>query len=141
MTGTSNTSVAEVGSIIFSVGNQAYSNIAGYISRQDNNPTGPLTWAINKIPGISTANSSYKLDVNGSANVASLHINNTKVLGEGFALPVTYGGTGLQSVTTNAVLFGNGTGNLGFSNAPSQGHVLQYRSDGVKFGGLDGGTF
>ena len=141
MTGTSNTSVAEVGSIIFSVGNQAYSNIAGYISRQDNNPTGPLTWAINKIPGISTANSSYKLDVNGSANVASLHINNTKVLGESFALPVAYGGTGLQSVTTNAVLFGNGTGNLGFSNAPSQGHVLQYRSDGVKFGGLDGGTF
>lgn len=141
LTGTSNTSVAEVGSIIFSVGNQAYSNIAGYISRQDNNPTGPLTWAINKIPGISTANSSYKLDVNGSANVASLHINNTKVLGESFALPVAYGGTGLQSVTTNAVLFGNGTGNLGFSNAPSQGHVLQYRSDGVKFGGLDGGTF
>jgi len=141
LTGTSNTSVTEVGSIIFSVGNQAYSNIAGYISRQDNNPTGPLTWAINKIPGISTANSSYKLDVNGSANVASLHINNTKVLGESFALPVAYGGTGLQSVTTNAVLFGNGTGNLGFSNAPSQGHVLQYRSDGVKFGGLDGGTF
>ena len=141
LTGTSNTSVAEVGSIIFSVGNQAYSNIAGYISRQGNSPTGPLTWAINKIPGISSANSSYKLDVNGSANVASLHINNTKVLGESFGLPVAYGGTGLQSVTTNAVLFGNGTGNLGYTNAPSQGHVLQYRSDGVKFGGLDGGTF
>jgi hypothetical protein len=141
MTGTSNTSVAEVGSIIFSVGNQAYSNIAGYISRQSNSPTGALTWAINKVPGTSSANYNYKLDVNGSANVASLYINSTQVLGESFALPVSFGGTGLQSVTANAVIFGNGTGAFGVTNAPSAGQVLQYRTDGVKFGGLDGGTF
>lgn len=140
-TGTANTSVAEVGSIIFSVGNQTYSNIAGYISRQDNSPTGDLTWAINKIPGTSPANYSYKLDVNGSANVASLYINSTQVLGESFALPVSFGGTGLQSVTANTVVYGNGTGALGMSNAPTAGQVLQYRTDGVKFGGLDGGTF
>lgn len=141
MTGTANTSVAEVGSIIFSVGNQAYANIAGYISRQNNDPTGSLTWAINKIPGTSPANYNYQLDVNGSANVASLYINNTQVLGESFALPVSFGGTGLQTVTANTVLFGNGTGALGITNAPSAGQVLQYRTDGVKFGGLDGGTF
>jgi hypothetical protein len=88
MTGTANTSVAEVGSIIFSVGNQAYSNISGYISRQGNSPTGALTWAINKIPGISPANYSYKLDVNGSANVASLYINNKQVLNENNASTV-----------------------------------------------------
>lgn len=141
MTGTSNTSVSEVGSIIFSVGNQAYANIAGYISRQNNDPTGTLTWAVNKIPGTSPANYSYALDVNGAANVASLYINGTQVLGESFALPVSFGGTGLQSVTANTVLYGNGTGALGETNAPTAGQVLQYRTDGVKFGGLDGGTF
>jgi len=82
MTGTSNTSVSQVGSIIFSVGNQAYSNISGYISRQGNSPTGAVTWAINKIPSTSPANYSYKLDVNGSANVASLYINNSQVLNQ-----------------------------------------------------------
>ena len=141
MTGTANTSVADVGSIIFSVGNQAYANIAGYISRQNNDPTGTLTWAVNKIPGTSPANYSYALDVNGAANVASLYINGTQVLGESFALPVSFGGTGLQSVTANTVLYGNGTGALSETNAPTAGQVLQYRTDGVKFGGLDGGTF
>jgi hypothetical protein len=140
-TGTSNTSVAEVGSIIFSVGNQTYSNIAGYISRQGDSPIGDLTWAINKVPGTSPANYNYKLDVNGSANVASLYINNTQVLGESFALPVSFGGTGLQTVTANSVLYGNGTGAFGVTAAPSAGQVLQYRTDGVTFGGLDGGTF
>lgn len=140
-TGTANTSVNEVGSVIFSIGNQAYANIAGYISRQSNSPTGSLTWAVNKIPGTSPANYSYALDVNGSANVASVYINNTQVLGESFALPVSFGGTGVQSVTANTVLYGNGTGALGETNAPSAGQVLQYRTDGVKFGGLDGGTF
>lgn len=141
MTGTSNTSVTEVGSIIFSVGNQAYSNIAGYISRQDNDPMGALTWAINKIPGTSSANSSYALDVNGSSNVASVYINNTKVLGESFALPTSYGGTGQTYFTANAVIYGNGSGALLETNSPTAGQVLQYRTDGVKFGGLDGGTF
>lgn len=139
MTGTSNTAASQhVGQIKFSVGNQAYANIVGYISRQSDSPTGSATWAINKNSG---ANYSYALDVNGSANVAALYINGTQVLGESFALPVTYGGTGLQSVTANTVLYGNGTGALQQTNTPTAGQVLQYRTDGVKFGGLDGGTF
>lgn len=140
-TGTSNTSVSEVGSIMFSVGNQAYANIAGYISREENSPTGTLTWAINKIPGTSDANYNYNLDVNGSANVASLYINGTQVLGASFGLPVSFGGTGQTSFTANTVIYGNGTGSLSSSNAPTAGQILQYRTDGVKFGGLDGGTF
>ena len=100
--------------------------------------SGTPTFAIGKSSG---ANYSYALDVNGAANVASLYINGTQVLGQSFALPVSYGGTGVQSVTANTVLYGNGTGALGSSNAPSAGQVLQYRTDGVKFGGLDGGTF
>lgn len=138
MTGTSNTSVSHIGQIKFSLGNQAYANIFGYMSRQGDSPTGTPTFALGKNSG---ANYSYTLDVAGAANVASVYINGTQVLGESFALPVAYGGTGLQSVTANTVLYGNGTGALGYSNAPSAGQVLQYRTDGVKFGGLDGGTF
>ena len=81
------------------------------------------------------------MEVLSTANVGSLYISGTQVLGTGFALPVSFGGTGLQTVTSNSVLFGNGTGAFGFTNAPSAGDVLQYRTDGVKFGGLDGGTF
>ena len=91
-----------------------------------------------------TANGSIisnTLEVLSTANVGSLYISGTQVLGTGFALPVSFGGTGLQTVTSNSVLFGNGTGAFGFTNAPSAGDVLQYRTDGVKFGGLDGGTF
>jgi hypothetical protein len=139
MTGTSNTAASQrIGQIKFSLGNQAYANIFAYMSRQTDSPTGAGTLAINKNSG---ANYSYALDVNGAANVASLYINGTQVLGESFALPVGFGGTGLQSVTSNTVLYGNGTGSLGMSNAPTAGQVLQYRTDGVKFGGLDGGTF
>ena len=139
MTGTSNTAATQhIGQIKFSLGNQAYANIFAYMSRQTDSPTGTGTFAINKNSG---ANYSYALDVNGAANVASMYINGTQVLGESFALPVGFGGTGLQSVTANTVLYGNGTGALGMSNAPTAGQVLQYRTDGVKFGGLDGGTF
>jgi hypothetical protein len=76
-----------------------------------------------------------------TGNLASIFINNTQILGAGFALPVSFGGTGLQTVTANAVLFGNETGAFGVTNTPTEGQVLQYRTDGVKFGGLDGGTF
>lgn len=138
-TGTSNTDATmTLGHIKFSLGNQAYANIFAYMSRQNDSPTGTPTFAIGKNSG---ANYSYALDVVGAANVASLYINGTQVLGQSFALPVAYGGTGLQTVTANTVLYGNGTAALGMSNAPSAGQVLQYRTDGVKFGGLDGGTF
>lgn len=136
--GTTSTSTSNIGDIVFASGQVNDSNVAGYITRAGHNPTGALTWALNKRTG---ANSTYTLDVAGAANVASLYINNTKVLGENFGLPVPFGGTGLTSVTQNAVLFGNGSGAFGVSNAPTEGQILQYRTDGVKFGGLDGGTF
>jgi len=81
------------------------------------------------------------LDVAGSANVASLYINNTKVLDESFGLPVAFGGTGRTSVTANTVLFGDGTNQMKQSNTPTAGDVLQFTTSGVRFGGLDGGTF
>ncbi len=137
-TAVSNTLNQTIGSIYFHLGYESSSNIVGYISRQGNNPANNATWAINKTTG---ANHNYSLDVNGAANVSSLFINGTQVLGQSFALPASFGGTGLTSITANAVLFGSGSGTLGVTNAPTAGQVLQYRTDGVKFGGLDGGTF
>lgn len=137
-TATADTTSANIGSLFFHIGAVESSNIVGYITRENNTLTGNVTWALGKS---TDANSSYVLDVAGTANVASLYINNTKILGDSFALPVPFGGTGLTSVTANTVLFGNGSGALGTTNAPSAGQVLQYRTDGVKFGGLDGGSF
>jgi hypothetical protein len=137
-TATADTASANIGSVYFHIGAVESSNIVGYITRNNNTLTGAPTWALGKS---TAANSSYILDANGSANVAALYINDTKVLGESFALPVAFGGTGLTNITANTVLFGNGSGAVGTTNTPSAGQVLQYRTDGVKFGGLDGGTF
>lgn len=137
-TATADTTSANIGSIYLHIGAVETSNIVGYITRASNSLTGVPTWAIGKSTG---ANQAYTLDVNGAANVASLFINGTQILGASFALPVSYGGTGLQTITANTVLYGNGTGAIGMSNAPTAGQVLQYRTDGVKFGGLDGGSF
>jgi hypothetical protein len=137
-TAVSNTLNQTIGSIFLHLGYDSTANIVGYISRQGNNPANTATWAINKSSG---ANYNYSLDVVGSANVAALYINNTQVLGESFALPVTFGGTGLTSVTANTVLFGNGSGALGVTNVPVEGQILQFTTNGVKFASLDGGTF
>lgn len=138
-TGTANTDTSmHIGAIKFTLGNQAYANIIGFLSRENDSPTGNATWAIGKTSG---ANYAHALDVVGSANVGSLFINNTKILGSNFGLPTSYGGTGQTSFTANSVIYGNGTGALLSSNAPTTGQILQYRTDGVKFGGLDGGTF
>lgn len=137
-TAVSNTLNQTIGSIYFHLGYDSAANVVGYISRGSNNPANTATWAINKNSG---ANQTHALDVNGSANVSALYINNTQVLGESFALPVSFGGTGRTSVTANTILFGAGSGQLLETNVPTAGQVLQYRTDGVKFGGLDGGVF
>lgn len=138
-TATADTSSANIGGIYFHVGAVNSSNIVGFITRANDTLTGVPTWAIGKSTG---ANTSYTLDVSGAANVATFHINNTKVLGENFALPVPFGGTGLQSVTANTVMFGNGTGALQITNVPTDGQVLQYRTNGgIQFAYLDGGNF
>ncbi len=138
-TGTANTDINKIGSVYFHLGSlNSTANIVGYVTRENESLTGSPTWVFGKSSG---ANATYIIDAAGSANVASLYINNTKVLGESFALPVSFGGTGRQSVTANAVIYGNGSDSFGETNAPTAGQVLQYRTDGVKFGGLDGGVF
>ncbi len=58
------------------------------------------------------------------------------------ALTVNSGGTGLTTVTTNGILYGNTTGPLGVTAAGTDGQVLQANSTGFPvFADLDGGTF
>ncbi len=58
------------------------------------------------------------------------------------ALTVNSGGTGLTTVTTNGILYGNTTGPLGVTAAGTNGQVLQANSTGFPvFADLDGGTF
>jgi hypothetical protein len=137
-TATADTSSANIGSVYFHIGAVESANIVGYITRENDTLTGNTTWALGKSTG---ANAAYILDVAGKANVAALYINNTKVLDQSFGLPVGFGGTGRTSVTANTVLYGNGSGQLLESNAPTAGDVLQFTPTGVRFGGLDGGTF
>lgn len=57
-------------------------------------------------------------------------------------LTVPRGGTGLDTVTQNGILYGNTTGALKVTIAGTEGQVLQASSTGVpSFGMLDGGSF
>ena len=60
----------------------------------------------------------------------------------GSTIGVPYGGTGLTTVATNGILYGQGTSALAVTSAGSEGQVLQAGASGVPaFGDLDGGTF
>lgn len=77
-----------------------------------------------------TANST--VNVNITANSLSLST----------ALAVGSGGTGLSTVTSKGVLYGNTTGPLGVTSAGTNGQVLQANGSGYPvFADLDGGTF
>lgn len=77
-----------------------------------------------------TANSSVSVSI--TANTLSLST----------ALGVASGGTGRATLSNNAVVVGNGTGQVTLVSSSTEGHVLQINSSGAPtFGGLDGGTF
>ena len=73
---------------------------------------------------------------NGSVSV-SITANSLTL---GTALNVASGGTGNQSFTNNAVLFGYGTGAIQQASG-ANGQVLQIVNDVPTFGSLDGGSF
>lgn len=56
-------------------------------------------------------------------------------------LEVASGGTGRETLTAGAVLYGDGTNQVGLATIGSNGQVLQVVSNLPAFGGLDGGTF
>ena len=79
----------------------------------------------------------------GSVTVATLVANLTggTVSGLTANIAVSDGGTGRGTLTTNGVLYGQGTSAVGIATG-SNGQVLQLNSSGVPtFGGIDGGTY
>lgn len=82
--------------------------------------------------------STVAITANSTMNVAI--VANTLTLSS--ALGVASGGTGRATLTTNAVLVGNSTGQVTELSSSTQGHVLQINGSGAPvFGGLDGGSF
>jgi hypothetical protein len=76
---------------------------------------------------------STNLTVSGNTSLSRLILSNV--------LSTQYGGTGLNSVTTNGILFGANSSILGYLTGTS-GQILQIDSGGIpKFDQLDGGTF
>lgn len=65
------------------------------------------------------------------------------VSGLSAAIGVADGGTGVQSLTANGVLFGNGTSGIQATAVGSAGQVLLSGGNGVapSFGNIDGGTY
>lgn len=75
------------------------------------------------------------------ANTALTAAANASYINTG-TLAVAYGGTGVNSLTTNGVLYGNATGPVQVTGAGTEGQVLQATAAGVpQFGMLDGGVF
>lgn len=78
-----------------------------------------------------TITATSTVNVNITANTLSL----ATALGAGS------GGTGLLTLTSAAVLYGNGSGPVGLASAGANGTVLQILNNIPAFGGIDGGTF
>ena len=98
---------------------------------------------------VGTAGNAYASVVGTSANAyadvvgaaANTNASNASYINNG-TLAVSYGGTGLNSITANGVIYGNGTGAVGVTSAGSEGNVLQVNASGIPaFGMLDGGIF
>ena len=77
------------------------------------------------------------ISANSTVNVSITA--NTLTLGS--PLDVVSGGTGSNTLTAGAVLYGNGTSQVGLATIGSNGQVLQVSNNVPAFGGLDGGTF
>lgn len=86
---------------------------------------------------LSTNSTSVIITANSTVNVAIT----ANSLSLGSALQVASGGTGRNTLTAGAVLFGDGTSNVGLATIGSNGQVLQVSNNIPAFGGLDGGTF
>ena len=87
--------------------------------------------------------SAFKVEANGrisSANSTAIAIGAGAITSG--TLGVERGGTGVDSLTLNGVVLGQGTGGLSTASSSTEGHVLTINSSGVPtFSYLSGGTF
>lgn len=77
-------------------------------------------------------------DTNGSLKTVAAPVNLANAVG---TLAVTNGGTGLTSVTSGDLLYGNGTSPLSTLTLGAQGQVLKAGASAPEWGSVDGGTF
>jgi capsule polysaccharide modification protein KpsS len=105
-----------------------------------------------------SANTYLQVTFSNAANITSGTLNSGRLSGSytgitgvgtltagtwnASTIGVPYGGTGRTSVTTNGIMYGQGSSALAVTSAGSEGQVLQAGTSGVPaFGDLDGGTF
>lgn len=89
------------------------------------------------LAGALIANSTA-VNITANSTVSSALVANSLTLTT--ALEVASGGTGRATLSNNAVVFGNGTGQVGLASG-SNGQILQIVSNVPTFASLDGGTF
>ena len=77
-------------------------------------------------------------DTNGSLKTVAAPVNLANAVG---TLAVTNGGTGLTSVTSGSILYGDGTSPLSTLALGTQGQVLKAGASAPEWGAVDGGTF
>ncbi|MDE2589712.1 MAG: hypothetical protein KGL95_08625, partial [Patescibacteria group bacterium] len=70
---------------------------------------------------ISTLGSGIVRSTNGLLSASSVNLNSSDVSN---VLPVTHGGTGLSTITSGALLYGNATGNVNTLSPAANGNVL-----------------
>lgn len=87
--------------------------------------------------GLVSNSSTVAITANGSVNVAI--VANTLTLAT--ALAGNSGGTGLSSITNNALLVGNSTNGFTQLSLGTEGYVLQSNGTALVYDTLDGGTF
>jgi hypothetical protein len=87
--------------------------------------------------GLTTNATHVAITANSTVNVSITA--NTLTLST--PLGVASGGLGLSTITTGAILVGNGTGPATLLAAATDGFVLQSNGTSVVYGTLDGGTF
>lgn len=119
-----------------SLGANGYAVTVGQAGNNYTNQVGAASNTYADAVGVSA--NAYAALINGYANTNAANASyiNTGTLG------VLFGGTGRSSVTTNSLVYGNGTGPLQETGAGTEGQVLQASAAGVPtFAMLDGGTF
>lgn len=86
---------------------------------------------------VGSAGNSYAQAIGSAANTNAA---NGSYISTG-TVSVLFGGTGVNTLTTNGILYGDGTNPLKVTSAGSDGEVLQSDQGVPKFAMLDGGVF
>ena len=135
------------GSTFTNLANSSYTTTNGF--GQDKTISSVTVDAYGRLTNITTQSIAISAGaVSGLATIATSG-NATDLNLGGFTLGVAYGGTGLNTVTTNGITFGNGTSNLGVTAAAGtsdqtwSNQILTVNNAGtpVWSSALDGGTF